>query len=74
MSNSRLAEAVNSVWYNDCVIYREHHCSSRTHIQIFNPFWEELYDGWFVTGATDQQCKAIEDTIRSWTNSNLGNS
>lgn len=67
MAHERLGKAVDSVWNNDCVIYREHFSTGRTRIQIFNPFWEPLLEDWFVTGATDQQCEAIETAIKHWT-------
>lgn len=66
MKNKRLKDALKSCRDNSCTIYREHYWSGKTHIQIFNPFWELMLDGWFITGATDQQCEAIETTIKQW--------
>lgn len=66
MKHERLSKAIDSVWNNGCVIYREHYSFGKSQILIFNPFWEQLGCETFVTGATDRQCSFIEKVISDW--------
>lgn len=73
MAHERLGKALDSVWDNGCVIYREHFSTGKTRIQIFNPFWELLHEDWYTTGATNQHCEVIESTMKQWLGvSNVG--